>query len=201
MRKAKVSRKTNETDIEAEVNLDGAGKSSISTQIAFFTHLLESFSRWSGFDVRIKAIGDIETDQHHTIEDIGIVIGKTIRKALGEMKGVNRAGYFVMPMDDALSIVAVDISGRPYLQYKCKFKRRFCGSFDTDVLEDFFYGFSMGAGCNITVRIVDGRSDHHKIEAVFKAFGRALKMACSVDKSMAEEIPSTKGVIANDCYN
>jgi imidazoleglycerol-phosphate dehydratase len=201
MRKDKVTRKTKETEICVEIKIDGTGKSKINTQIPFLSHMLESFSKWSGFDVDLRAVGDIEVDQHHTIEDIGIVLGKAIRKSLRENRGINRAGYFVMPMDDALSVVAIDLGGRPYLQYNCEFKRRFCGGLDLDCIEDFFYGFSVGAGCNIAVKLLEGRSDHHKIESVFKAFGKAMKMACSKDKKMIEEIPSTKGVIENDSYN
>ena len=195
MRTSAIKRNTKETKISIKLNIDGRGKYSISTPIGFFTHMLEAFSKHGLFDVRFNAKGDIHVDQHHLIEDCGIVLGKAFREALGDMKGVNRAGYFVYPMDDALAVVALDIAGRPYLQYDATFKRRQCGGFDTDVLEDFFYGFSVGAQATVAIRMPFGRSDHHKIEAIFKAFGKGLKMACSKDKRAIEDIPSTKGTI------
>ena len=195
MRAAKIARKTKETDIIVNLNIDGKGKYNIKAPIGFFTHMLESFTKHGLFDIKIKAKGDIEVDQHHTIEDIGIVLGQAFNKALGDKKGINRAGYFVYPMDEALAVVAVDIGGRPYLQYDTKFKERLCGAFDTDTLEDFFYGFSIGLGANVAVRMPFGRSGHHKIEAIFKAFAKAMKMACSTDKMAMESIPSTKGTI------
>ncbi|MEK6949856.1 MAG: imidazoleglycerol-phosphate dehydratase HisB [Nanoarchaeota archaeon] len=195
MRAAEIARKTKETGINVKLNIDGKGKYEISTPIGFFTHMLEAFSKHGLFDIKIKAKGDIEVDQHHTIEDIGIVLGRAFKKALGDKKGINRAGYFVYPMDEALAVVAVDIGGRPYLQYDAKFKERLCGSFDTDTLEDFFYGFTAGLGANVAVRMPYGRRDHHKIEAIFKAFAKAMKMACSTDKMAIEDIPSTKGAI------
>jgi imidazoleglycerol-phosphate dehydratase len=149
----------------------------------------------------MKAKGDLEVDQHHLVEDCGIVLGKAFKKALGDKKGINRTGYFVYPMDEALAIVAVDISGRPYLQFDVKFKRRFCGDLDTDLLEDFFQAFATGLEANIVVRMPYGRSDHHKIEAIFKALGKAMKMACSKDKRAIENIPSTKGKIGDDSDN
>ena len=195
MRKAKISRETKETRISVELNIDGKGKYSVDTEIGFFSHMLESFSKFSLFDTEIKVRGDLKVDQHHTIEDQGIVLGQALGKALGDKKGINRTGYFIYPMDESLAVVALDIGGRPYLQYDAKFGRRYCGDFDTDVLEDFFYGFSIGLGANVVVRMLYGRSDHHKIEALFKAFTKALKTACSKDKRALKELPSTKGVI------
>lgn len=195
MRKTKISRKTKETDIKLELNIDGSGKYNIKTPVGFFNHMMESFAKHGLFDIIINAKGDMEVDQHHTIEDIGIVLGQAFKKALGSKKGINRAGYFVYPMDEALAVVAVDIGGRPYLQYDANFKRRFCGSLDTDVLEDFFYGFASNLEANVVVRMPYGRSDHHKIEAIFKAFAKAMKMACSTDKKALKNIPSTKGRI------
>ncbi|MBS3135696.1 imidazoleglycerol-phosphate dehydratase HisB [Candidatus Woesearchaeota archaeon] len=195
MRKAKISRETKETRISVELNIDGKGKYSVDTEIGFFSHMLESFSKFSLFDTEIKVRGDLKVDQHHTIEDTGIVLGQALGKALGDKKGINRTGYFIYPMDESLAVVALDIGGRPYLQYDAKFGRRYCGDFDTDVLEDFFYGFSIGLGANVVVRMLYGRSDHHKIEAIFKAFGKAAKMACSTDKRAMEDVPSTKGMI------
>jgi imidazoleglycerol-phosphate dehydratase len=197
-RTEKVTRKTNETDISAELDIHGNGNYDIKNPIGFFTHMLETFTKHGLFDIKIDAKGDLEVDQHHTIEDIGIVLGQTFKKALSSKKGINRAGYFVYPMDEALAVVAVDIGGRPYLQYDVEFKRRFCGNLDTDLLEDFFYGFAVNLGANLVVRMPYGRSDHHKMEAIFKAFGKAMKMACSTEKRAIEDIPSTKGAIEND---
>src|SRR3989338_10058271 len=195
MRTAKISRKTNETQIDLKLNIDGKGKYNIKTSIGFFTHMLEAFAKHGLFDIELNAKGDLDVDQHHTIEDVGIVLGKAFKDALGEKKGISRSGYFIFPMDDALAIVAVDISNRPYLQFNARFKRRFCGEFDTDLVEDFFYGFSIGLGANIALLIKYGRSDHHKIEATFKAFTKALKTACSRDERLKDELPSTKGLI------
>ena len=182
MRIAKISRKTKETEIKVMLNIDGKGKYQIKTPIGFFTHMLESFAKHGLFDIQLNVKGDLQVDQHHTVEDTGIVLGQAFSKALGDRKGINRAGYFIFPMDEALAIVAVDISGRPYLKFEGKLQRRFCGDLDTDLLEDFFYGFSVGLQANIALQIKYGRSDHHKIEALFKAFAKALKMACSKDK-------------------
>lgn len=201
MRTAQIQRNTNETKISIELNIDGKGNYDIRTKIRFLTHMIETFAKHGLFDIKMRANGDIEVDQHHTIEDIGIVLGQAFRKTLGNKKGINRAGYFVYPMDEALAVVAIDIGGRPYLQYDAKFKRRFCGGLDTDVLEDFFYGLSVGLGANVVVRMPYGRSDHHKIEAIFKAFGKSMKMACSRDKRAIEDTPSTKGVIEDDSNN
>ena len=195
MRRAKIERKTRETDIEIGLNIDGKGKYEIKTPIGFFTHMLEAFAKHGLFDIKLTAKGDLEVDQHHTVEDVGIALGQVFKEALGDKKGINRAGYFIFPMDEALAIVALDISGRPYLKFDAKFSRRFCGDFDTDLLEDFFYGFSVGLGANIAIMVKYGRSGHHKIEALFKAFTKALKTACSKDKRALEELPSTKGLI------
>jgi len=200
MRSAKIERKTKETKISVKINIDGVGKSKINTPIHFFNHMLESFSKHSLFDLELKAEGDIEVDQHHTIEDCGLLIGKVINKALEDKKGINRAGYFVFPMDEALAVVSIDISGRPYLQYEVDFKRKYCGDFDTDNLEDFFYGLCVGASSNVAVRMPYGRSDHHKLESIFKAWGKAMKMAVSTDEKLLEYIPSTKGVIDDSNY-
>jgi len=161
--------------------------------------MLEAFAKFGLFDISVIAAGDLQVDQHHTIEDIGFVLGQTFSKALGNRKGINRAGYFILPMDESLCIAAADINGRPYLQYKASFRRRYCGGFDTDTLEDFFYGFGIGCAANIVICTPYGRSDHHKTEAIFKAFGKAMKMACSIDPRASEEIPSTKGVIEMLC--
>lgn len=194
-RTAVVERKTKETRISIELNIDGKGEYEIETPIGFLSHMLEAFSRWSQFDIKLKATGDIEVDQHHTVEDIGIVLGQAFDKALRDRKGINRAGFFAFPMDEALAIFALDISGRPYLQFDCPFSRRMCGGLDMDLIEDLFQGFTNNLKATVSIKVPDGRSDHHKVEAVFKAFGRAMRMACSQDPNMIEYIPSTKGVI------
>ena len=195
MRTAKISRKTKETDIKISLTLDGKGKYKIKTPIGFFAHMLESFAKHGLFDIEMYVKGDLKVDQHHTIEDAGIVLGQAFSKSLGNRKGINRAGYFIFPMDDALAVAAVDVSGRPYLNFDAKFKRRFCGELDTDLIWDFFYGFSIGLMANIAIQAKNGRSDHHKIEAVFKAFAKAMKTACSKNKRAMNEMPSTKGLI------
>jgi len=198
MRNAQMTRNTNETQIAIELNIDGRGRYDIQTPIGFLNHMLESFAKHGHFDIHMQAQGDLHVDQHHLVEDCGIVLGQAFSKALGDKRGINRAGYFVYPMDEALAVVAVDIGGRPYLQFDAKFRRRFCGELDTDLLEDFFHGFATNLRANIVVRMPYGRSDHHKIEAIFKAFARAMKMACSTDPRMIEDLPTTKGVIEND---
>lgn len=195
MREAKVERKTNETEISVELNIDGFGNYCIGSPVGFFSHMLETFAKTGLFDIEMKINGDLEVDQHHTIEDSGIALGTAFRKALGELKGINRAGFFAYPMDEALAVVAVDIGGRPYVQFDAGFSRRFCGLFDTDVLEDFFWGFARGLGANIVVKMPFGRSDHHKIEAIFKAFGKAMQTATKINNGVGGKIPSTKGII------
>ena len=197
-RSASYQRKTKETEILASIDLDGKGESNILTPVGFFSHMLESFAKHGLFNITLRAKGDLHVDQHHLIEDCGIVLGKVFLKALGDKKGINRAGYFVHPMDDALAVIAVDISGRPYLQYDVAFARHFCGQMDTSLLYDFFQAFSIHLKANIVVRMPYGRSDHHKMEAVFKAFGKSLRMACSKDSRETENIPSSKGVIDDD---
>ena len=195
MRIAKISRKTKETQIELELNIDGKGKYNIKTPIGFFTHMLEAFGKHGLFDIKLDVKGDLQVDQHHTVEDTGIVLGKAFKKALGDKKGINRAGYFIFPMDEALAIASLDISGRPYLKFDAKFKRRFCGELDTDLLEDFFYGFSVGSGANLALQIKYERTHPHKIEPLFKAFAKAMKPPCSKDKRAINELPSTKELI------
>ncbi|MFH1850562.1 MAG: imidazoleglycerol-phosphate dehydratase [archaeon] len=190
-----MKRTTRETDIEIELCVYGTGKFDVQTPIGMFTHLMESFARHGMFDLKFRITGDLKVDQHHTMEDAGLVLGKEFRNKLD--RSINRAGCFVFPMDEALSVVAVDIGGRPYLQYEAEYVRRYCGELDTDVLEDFFYGFSVGLGANVAVRVLSGRSDHHKIESMFKGFGKAMMMACG---RIDGEIPSTKGVIDDNDY-
>jgi len=195
MRKVKLSRKSKETDISIILIIDGSGKYTINTPIKFFNHMLEVFSKHGVFDLDLKANGDIEVDQHHTIEDIGMLLGQAFKKALGNKKGINRAGFFAFPMDESLGIVSVDLSGRPYLVFKAKFKRNFIGDLDSECIEEFFKGFSMGAGCNLAIFVPYGNNDHHKIESIFKAFGKAMQMACSKDKRLKGQIPTTKGIL------
>jgi len=194
MRKTCLSRKTNETDIEVELSIDGKGEYEIKSPIGFLTHILETFAKFANIDLIMDIKGDLEVDQHHTIEDCGIVLGKVFKQALGDKKGINRAGYFIIPMDEAVATIAIDIGGRPYLQFDAEFKRRFCGNLDTDLIEDFFQAFVVNLEANISVKAT-GRSDHHKIEAIFKAFGKAMKMACSADFQKNISVLSTKGSI------
>jgi len=193
MRKSNIKRKTNETDIKLNLNIDGTGNYEIDTRINFLNHMLELFAKHGAFDLKLNAKGDLEVDQHHTVEDVGIALGEAFKKALGDKKGINRAGYFIMPMDESQAIVALDISGRPKLEFKAEFKKEKAGDLDTELVEDFFAGFVNNLSCNLQIKVT-GRSEHHKIEAIFKAFARALRIACSKDKEM-KSLPSTKGLI------
>jgi len=195
MRGSSINRKTKETDISVSLVLDGIGDTKIQTGIGFLDHMIDAFSKHGLFDIILTAKGDLEVDQHHVIEDIGIVLGQAFDKALGERRGINRAGYFVFPMDEALSVVAVDLCGRSNLQFKAEFRRRFIGELDSDLIYDLFKGFSDNAKATVAVRVLEGRNDHHKAEAIFKAFGKAMKMACSKDSQMLDNVPSTKGVL------
>ncbi len=194
-RVVRVHRETRETDIRARLNLDGRGRYAISTGIRFLDHMLELFARHGGFDLELLARGDLDVDQHHTVEDVGIVLGLAVRQALGSKKGINRAGYFVMPMDETLALAAVDLSGRPYLVMRAPLKARRVGDLQTELLEDFFYGFAMSAGSNLHLKVAYGRSSHHAVEALFKAFARALRYACSRDARLRRQLPSTKGLL------
>ena len=195
MRKATVKRKTNETEIAVTVNLDGTGTHDISTGIGFLDHMLELVSRHGGFDLKIAADGDLDVDSHHTVEDVGIALGEAVSQALGTRRGINRAGYFVMPMDETLAVAAIDLSGRPIAVIDTKVTVRLVGDLQTELVHDFFEGFAMAARANVHVKVMYGRSNHHKIEACFKAFARALRAACSKDKRLAKMLPSTKGLL------
>ncbi|HMD47675.1 MAG TPA: imidazoleglycerol-phosphate dehydratase HisB [Bryobacteraceae bacterium] len=195
MRSASVERVTKETQIRGALKIDGRGKYNISTGIRFFDHMLELFTRHGGFDLSLKATGDLDVDQHHTVEDVGIVLGQLFSKALGDRKGINRAGYFIMTMDETLALVALDLSGRPALVYDGKVKVRLVGDLQSELVEDFFGGFVNHAGANLHVKVMYGRSNHHKIEAIFKCFARALRYACSKDKRLKDQLPSTKGLL------
>jgi len=195
MRTAKVERKTKETDIKLTVNLDGEGRYSIDTSIPFLDHMLSLMCKHGLFDVKIKAKGDIDIDDHHTVEDVGIVLGKAVRQALGDMKGISRYGQSSVPMDEALASVSLDVSGRPYLVYRVAFpKRSKLRNFDPDLVEDFLQAFAGNSGITLHVESPYGRNTHHIIEAVFKAFGRALRQAVSIDPRV-KGVPSTKRVL------
>lgn len=195
LRKTSLQRKTKETNIKVELNIDGKGKTDILTPIPFLNHLLDNFARHGLFDLKIKAKGDIEIDQHHTVEDIGICLGEAFKKALGNKKGIARAGYFVFPLDEALSVVAVDISGRAFLNFDCKFKKQKIGDLDSDLIKEFFWGFVRALKATLHIRVLYGENEHHKAESIFKAFGKAMKTACSREKRILKELPSTKGLI------
>lgn len=194
-RRAKVHRKTAETEVRADLNLDGQGRYEISTGIRFLDHMLDLFARHGGFDLKLEARGDLDIDQHHTVEDVGLVLGKSFRQALGDKRGINRAGYFVMPMDDTLALAAVDLSGRPYAVIKGSIKAEYVGDLQTELLGDFFQAFAASAGANVHLKIAYGRSSHHGVESIFKAFARALRYACSRDTRLKRQLPSTKGLL------
>ena len=195
MRAAEVERHTKETRISGSLKIEGRGRYEISTGIRFFDHMLELFARHGGFDLKLAANGDLDVDQHHTVEDVGIVLGQLFSKALGDRTGINRAGYFVLPMDETLAMVALDLGGRPALVYKDLVKVRLVGDLQTELVEDFFGGFVNHAGANLHAKVLYGRSSHHKIEAIFKCFARALKYACSRDARLKDQLPSTKGLL------
>jgi imidazoleglycerol-phosphate dehydratase len=194
-RTAAIHRKTNETEVRVTLNLDGRGKSRISTGIRFFDHMLELVTRHGGFDLRLAANGDLDVDQHHTVEDVGIALGEAVLKALGNKRGILRAGYFVMPMDESLAVAAIDLSGRPYCVVHMKIKVLRVGDLQTELVEDFFQGFARAARANVHLRALYGRSSHHQVEAVFKAFARALRFAVARDKRLRGVLPSTKGLL------
>jgi imidazoleglycerol-phosphate dehydratase len=194
-RTAKIHRKTNETDIRLALSLDGRGKSGISTGIRFFDHMLDLVARHGAFDLRVDARGDLDVDQHHTVEDVGIALGEAVLKALGSKRGILRAGYFLMPMDETLAAAAIDLGGRPYCVVNAKIKAARVGDFQTELTEDFFQGFAQAARANVHLRCLYGRSPHHQVEAIFKAFARALRFAVSRDKRLRSVLPSTKGLL------
>ncbi len=196
MRKAEIKRKTKETDIAVAVNLDGAGKADIATGIGFFDHMLEQVARHGLIDMRIKAAGDLHIDQHHTAEDVGIALGQALKKALGEMKGITRYADVHLPMDEALTRCAVDVSGRPYLVWRVKFSRGKVGDFDTELVREFFQAFAQNAGITLHVENLYGRNNHHIAESCFKALARALRAALAIDARNAKSVPSTKGTLS-----
>jgi imidazoleglycerol-phosphate dehydratase len=194
-RSASIRRVTKETQIELRLNLDGRGKSEISTGIPFFDHMLDLVVRHGAFDLRLKAKGDLEVDQHHTVEDVGIVLGEAVNAALGNRRGILRAGYFLMPMDETLAAAAVDLGGRAFCVVTATFSAEQVGGFQTGLVEDFFQGFAQAARANVHLRLLYGRSSHHQVEALFKAFARALRFAVSRDKRLRNVLPSTKELL------
>lgn len=195
MRKARLHRSTTETDIQLALTIEGKGRYEVSTGIRFFDHMLELFARHGAFDLKLKAKGDLDVDQHHTVEDVGISLGEAFNEALGNKKGIMRAGYFVMPMDETLGVAAVDFSGRAAAVVNTEVNTHVVGDLQSELVFDFFEGFARGAKANVHLKILYGRSNHHKVEALFKAFARALRVACSRDKQLARMLPSTKGLL------
>jgi imidazoleglycerol-phosphate dehydratase len=194
-RSATIHRKTTETDIHLRLALDGRGKAKISTGIRFLDHMLDLVARHGAFDLAIAAKGDLDVDQHHSVEDLGIALGEAVRKALGSKKGILRAGYFLMPMDETLAAAAIDLSGRPHCVVHAKIKAQTVGDFTVELLEDFFQGFAQAAKANVHLRCLYGRSSHHQVEALFKAFARALRFAVSRDRRLRNVLPSTKELL------
>jgi len=194
-RAAAFDRRTTETQIRGRLVLDGRGQYDVSTGIRFLDHMLELFARHGGFDLTLRATGDLDVDQHHTVEDVGIALGEAVLKALGDRKGINRAGYFVMPMDETLAVAAIDLSGRPHAVIDLKLQVRRVGDLQSELIHDFFEGFASAARANVHATVLYGRSSHHHVEAVFKAFARALRVACARDARLAKLLPSTKGLL------
>ena len=192
---ATIDRKTNETQIKLRLNLDGRGTSKVSTGIRFLDHMLDLVARHGAFDLNIDAKGDLDVDQHHTVEDTGIALGEAVAEAVGDKRGILRAGYFLMPMDETLAAAAIDLGGRPHCVVTGKISAKRVGDFQTELTQDFFEGFAQAARANVHLRVVYGRSSHHQVEALFKAFARALRFAVSRDKRLRNVLPSTKGLL------
>lgn len=195
MRTATLRRATKETDIRVRLNLDGRGKAQISTGIRFFDHMLEQIARHGALDLNLTARGDLDVDQHHTVEDVGIALGEAVKKALDTKRGILRAGYFLMPMDDCLAAAAIDFSGRAYCVCNWKISAPRVGDFQTELMEDFFRAFAQAASANVHLKLVYGRSSHHQVEAIFKGFAKALRFAVTRDKQLRRVLPSTKGML------
>jgi imidazoleglycerol-phosphate dehydratase len=190
-----IARETRETTISVRLVLDGRGRYAVTTGIRFLDHMLELFARHGGFDLKVRASGDLDVDQHHTVEDAGIALGEAFSAALGSRRGINRAGYFVMPMDEALGVAAIDFGGRAHAVVDLRLKVQRVGDLQSELVTDFFEGFAQGARANVHLKVLYGRSSHHQVEALFKAFARALRMACSRDRRLARVMPSTKGLL------
>jgi imidazoleglycerol-phosphate dehydratase len=195
MRKGAIKRKTKETDVEVEVDLDGAGRSQIATGIGFLDHMLDLLARHSRIDIMVKAKGDLHIDHHHTTEDVGIALGQAVKQALGEMRGITRYADVHVPMDEALTRVAIDVSGRPFLVFKAKFGRDKVGAFDTELVQEWFQAFAMNAGITLHIEVLSGTNDHHIAESCFKGLARALRAAFALDPRALGEVPSTKGTL------
>ena len=195
MRRAVVERNTSETRIALRLTLDGRGRYEVATGIRFLDHMLELVARHGAFDLALRADGDLDVDQHHTVEDVGIALGEAVAAALGTRRGINRAGYFVMPMDETLAVAAIDLGGRSHATVDLRVKVRRVGDLQSELLTDFFEGFAQGARANVHLKVLYGRSSHHQVEAIFKAFARALRVACSKDRRLARLLPSTKGLL------
>ena len=194
-RRAVIDRRTAETQIKVSLALDGKGRFENRTGIRFLDHMLDLVARHGGFDLQVKAAGDLDVDQHHTVEDVGIALGEAVLAAAGNKRGINRAGYFVMPMDETLAVAAIDLGGRPHTVVDIKTRVRVVGDLQTELVHDFFEGFAIASRANVHVKVMYGRSNHHKVEASFKAFARALRVACAKDKRLAKMLPSTKGIM------
>ena len=195
MRRGLIERQTRETSIRVRLALDGRGRYDIATGIRFLDHMLELVARHGGFDLEVAAKGDLDVDQHHTVEDLGIALGEAVSQALGTRRGINRAGYFVMPMDETLGVAAIDLGGRAHTVVDLRLKVRRVGDLQAELITDFFEGFAQGARANVHLKVLYGRSSHHQVEALFKAFARALRFACSKDRRLARTLPSTKGLL------
>jgi len=194
-RRATIDRNTTETQIKLRLALDGKGRFDVTTGIRFLDHMLELFARHGLFDLTVKVRGDLDVDQHHTVEDVGIALGEAVAKALGARRGINRAGYFVMPMDETLGVAAIDLSGRIHSVIDLKLRVKKVGDLQAELVHDFFDGFAQGARANVHLKVLYGRSSHHQVEALFKAFARALRVACSRDRQLGKALPSTKGLL------
>ncbi len=194
MRTAEIKRETRETNITMKLTLDGVGKSYIKTGVGFFDHMLEGFAKHGFFDLDLKADGDLHVDPHHTVEDVGIVLGKAIKEAIGDKKGICRFGYFILPMDDALALCSLDLGGRTYFDFDCEFETERVGTFETQLVREFFYAVCSNAEMNLHIKMLSGRNDHHKAEAIFKAFAKALDQAVSYDDRISDVL-STKGTL------
>jgi imidazoleglycerol-phosphate dehydratase len=195
LRRATIDRRTTETQIQLRLEIDGGGRYSVRTGIRFLDHMLELVARHGGFDLKIAATGDLDVDAHHTVEDVGIALGEAVAAALGTKRGINRAGYFIMPMDETLAVAAIDLSGRPFAVVDLKLGVKKVGDLPVELVQDFFEGFAAAARANVHLKVLDGRSSHHQIEAIFKAFARALRAACSKDRRLSRMLPSTKGLL------
>src|SRR5450631_4758257 len=195
MRRARIHRKTNETEIRIALTIEGHGRAKVSTGIRFLDHMMELVARHGAFDLELQATGDLDVDQHHTVEDVGVALGEAFTAALGDRRGILRAGYFVMPMDETLGLAAVDFGGRAAAVVDTKVRAARVGDLQVELVYDFFEGFARGARANVHARVLYGRSSHHKIEALFKAFARALRVACSRDRRLGKMLPSTKGLL------